>query len=73
MNLLARNVYALTCEEMVSDTNTLSPSELTSLQLLANFRHTNPARLSDTWDKMADDYGWYPIINEVQETTSEAE
>lgn len=73
MNLLARNVYALTREEMVSDTTTLSPSELTSLQQLANFQHSNPTHLADAWNNMAADYGWYPIINELEETVSEVE
>lgn len=71
MNLLARNVYALTRDERLSDTTTLTASELASLEQLATYRQTTPTVLSNTWVDMAADYGWYPIINQVEESTSD--
>lgn len=73
MNLLARNVYALTRDEVVSATDTLTASELASLEQLAKVRQTTPALLSNTWVIMADDYGWYPVINQLEEITPKDE
>jgi len=65
VNLLARNVYALTRNANLSETHALTASELASLEQLATLQHTMPAVLDNSWAEMAE-WGWYPVINELQ-------
>jgi hypothetical protein len=70
VNLLARNIYALTRDEALSESDTLTASELSSLELLAKLRQTTPTTLSESWGQMAE-YGWYPVIDQLETTPSE--
>ncbi len=72
MNHLAQNVYALTRDERFAQTDTLTASELISLEQLAAFRQSDSAALSHAWSDMAENYGWYPVIDELQDDSKDA-
>ena len=68
MNLLARNVYALMQNQPMSESDTLTTTELSSLQQLAEFRLASHA---PEWAEMSQ-AGWYPVIDQLDtEATTE--
>lgn len=69
MNLLAQNVYALVQNEPLPEGVTLTDSELSTLQQLAEFRLVSQA---PQWAEMAE-AGWYPVIDSLHTESSTEE
>lgn len=71
MNLLARNVYALTQNQSLLETETLTVLERSSLEQLVEFRQTMPADTTRLWGTMAQ--GWYPVIDQLESPSPKSE